>query len=151
MQKWTLREPALPACASGRGRGHLHVCGQQLTHKKQLSVTVTHEKCASSVRIQICLDLNSLTPSHREGQRLLLHLYASTMRPWCAPGCFWGLSRVGTTVPLQGDRETTCQQKAGSGDILVQTKKCRHMRKKVLKGPGRLPCDKNSFHLATGA
>lgn len=56
-----------------------------------------------------------------------------------------------TTVPWQGDRRTTCQQKAGSGDILVQMKKCRHMHKEALKGPGRLPWDKNSFHLATGA
>lgn len=37
------------------------------------------------------------------------------------------------------------------GTFLVQLKKCRHMRRKVLEGPGRLPCDKNSFHLATGA
>lgn len=55
---------------------------------------------------------------------------------------------------LSHGKETERQpanKKAGSGDILVQMKKCRHMRKEALKGPGRLPYDKNSFHLATGA
>lgn len=55
---------------------------------------------------------------------------------------------------LSHDREPLRQpvsKRQVRGTFLVQLKKCRHMRRKVLEGPGRLPCDKNSFHLATGA
>lgn len=83
--------------------------------------------------------MSNLTQPHREEQKLASPLTHKPNGSYRAPGCCWGLSRDEATVPhlvpWQGALETTCQQKAGSGDVSGAAEEMQAHAQEGTRGP----------------